>query len=744
MTELLVLCLKATLLLGLAFLVAGRLREVPASRRHAVWAATLAGLLLLPAVSLWAPVLPLPLLPAAQDATSLALPTPARETTVAVVTPAAPALPAPTHEKQAVKPTLVGLLATVYLAGVVAVLLHLATGLIRIRRLTGRAPILEDPNWSELLDRQGGRRRIALRTSSEIAVPITWGALRPTTILPSDAESWQQQHRRQAFEHELAHVRRLDWLTQLGARMICALYWFHPLVWLAARRLALEAERACDDRVLLSGAASSDYAEHLLSLAKRLRARPIRTLAAVTMARRSQLPGRIATILDPRTRRTDMTRSRWIPFALSTLTLAVLIASAQLVPATTAVAAELPEDAPVLLHAAEDGDVDLARRLLEEGADPDQASPGHGTPLIVAATRGDEELVRLLLDHGADVNRAETGRPRPTGLQRTALNGAARGGHAGVLRMLLDAGAEVDRRVSGDGTALIEAARGGHLESVELLLSAGADADRKVSGDGSPLISAARGGYSAVVERLLDAGANPNRTVAGDGSPLIAAMRSGDQATVNTLLDAGADPDLGVAGDGNPLLAAAAQGAVELVEELIAYGADVEAAVSGDGNALIAAVRAGNEEAVEALLAAGARADAGVAGDGSALIQAAARGDVAMVQRMLATGADADHGVAGDGSPLIAAARSGNVEVVQLLVDSGADVDKVVRGDENPLIQASWAGHLEVVQYLIDQGADVNARVKANRREIRTPLRQARRGGHDEVAELLISAGAVY
>jgi beta-lactamase regulating signal transducer with metallopeptidase domain len=59
------------------------------------------------------------------------------------------------------------------------------------------------------------------------------------------------------------------------ARVVCALYWFHPLVWIAWRRFCLESERACDDAVVRSVERIA-YAEQLVALARRLSGRALR------------------------------------------------------------------------------------------------------------------------------------------------------------------------------------------------------------------------------------------------------------------------------------------------------------------------------------------------------------------------------------------------------------------------------------------------------------------------------------
>jgi hypothetical protein len=126
-------------------------------------------------------------------------------------------------------------------------------------------------------------------------------------LVPADAEQWTDQRRRLVLLHELAHIRRWDWLTQLVAHVACALYWFNPLVWLAARQMRIERERACDDLVLASGARASDYAEELLTLAAGLSDSRIPLLVAVPMARRGALEDRLRGILDVRRSRAALT-----------------------------------------------------------------------------------------------------------------------------------------------------------------------------------------------------------------------------------------------------------------------------------------------------------------------------------------------------------------------------------------------------------------------------------------------------
>ena len=98
--------------------------------------------------------------------------------------------------------------------------------------------------------------------------------------------------------HELEHVRRADWASHCLARVVCAAYWFHPLVWMAWRQLVLEAERSCDDAVL-GRSEATEYADQLVGLARRLSMKA----PFLAMANRADLAARVGAVLDGGQRR---------------------------------------------------------------------------------------------------------------------------------------------------------------------------------------------------------------------------------------------------------------------------------------------------------------------------------------------------------------------------------------------------------------------------------------------------------
>jgi beta-lactamase regulating signal transducer with metallopeptidase domain len=198
-----------------------------------------------------------------------------------------------------------------WVAGFVMVGVAFAVGVLRTHLVACAAlPASESlAEEVEILSAEMGiARDVRVVTWPGPAMPMTWGARQPVVLLPQDAAHWPADRLREVLTHELAHVRRGDWLARLLAAFVCALHWFNPLVWMAARKLRDEQELACDDAVLESGVRPSDYAAHLLDVARSLRTPRGVGHAAVAMARPSQLSNRLLAVLDDSRSRRAMPR----------------------------------------------------------------------------------------------------------------------------------------------------------------------------------------------------------------------------------------------------------------------------------------------------------------------------------------------------------------------------------------------------------------------------------------------------
>jgi len=198
---------------------------------------------------------------------------------------------------------LLGFLQRVWIAGIVASLAILLIGMLRLAWLAMHAQRITSGRWhalaAEISSGYGLRRPLTLLQSGHPSLLVTWGLVRPKVILPSAADDWTDERARVVLSHELAHIRRGDWIVQLSAELLRAFYWFNPLLWIACRRLRLESEHACDDEVVNRGVEGSDYATHLIELARALNERRRQVwFPAPAMARPSSLERRVRAMLN--------------------------------------------------------------------------------------------------------------------------------------------------------------------------------------------------------------------------------------------------------------------------------------------------------------------------------------------------------------------------------------------------------------------------------------------------------------
>jgi TonB family protein len=210
--------LKLTVLLILACLADLGLRRAPAALRHLMWCLALVSALVLPVGALYAPRIAggAFVIHASSSAGALLASPAARFDWVMAM----------------------------YLAGVAVLLSRLALDIVAANRLVraSRASVMP-----------------GVRVSDSATVPFAWGKI----VVPETFENSPA-----VVAHELAHIERGDMWTSILARVACAVYWFHPLVWWAASRVRLEADRACDDAVLRRGFSDAGYAEDLVVAAR--------------------------------------------------------------------------------------------------------------------------------------------------------------------------------------------------------------------------------------------------------------------------------------------------------------------------------------------------------------------------------------------------------------------------------------------------------------------------------------------
>ena len=181
-------------------------------------------------------------------------------------------------------------------------LVRVFVGLLQIRRLRRECtPAPPETFGHELNQRIAALRRtrpVSILVSQRIHVPTAVGFLNPAVILPAWlAQSGTTEELTHIVLHELEHLRRWDDWTNLAARLLKSLLFFHPGAWWVDRQLALEREMACDDAVLAATAQPARYARSLALVAEKSILRKQIALAQGAVARMQQLTVRVSRIL---------------------------------------------------------------------------------------------------------------------------------------------------------------------------------------------------------------------------------------------------------------------------------------------------------------------------------------------------------------------------------------------------------------------------------------------------------------
>jgi beta-lactamase regulating signal transducer with metallopeptidase domain/tetratricopeptide (TPR) repeat protein len=340
------IALKATFLFSFTVLAIGLLRRSGAAARHFAGTAGLIAALTLPLLTLALPRWEVRLLPDLLKSSRVVpvstpagevsrRPNPVSEPRWETVRTSAKETGSPVMPLDPPRRSVPWPLAAIaaWTAGVLLVGVRLAYGVLRVHRIRLEAAPIRDAEWTEETRRLSRQleldRPVELLESARVPVAMTSGLLRPLLLLCRQARHWEVERRRVVLLHELAHVRRGDWLWLLLAEATLAFYWWHPLAWALERQVRRDCERACDDLVLTAGTKPSVYAGHLLGIFRSLSAAAHPVAPAVASERTSHFEGRLRAILDPGQSRRDLPRGRAFVSATGLFAAAAAIAVVQ-------------------------------------------------------------------------------------------------------------------------------------------------------------------------------------------------------------------------------------------------------------------------------------------------------------------------------------------------------------------------------------------------------------------------------
>ena len=173
----------------------------------------------------------------------------------------------------------------VWLVGVLALSVRLAGGWAAAGQLRRQGIAEPEASWVEraarIARRLGLTRPVRLLASTLVNVPTTFGAILPMVLLPAAAFTALPVKELEALlAHELAHVRRHDYMVNLLQSVAETLFFYHPAVWWVSHRLRVERENACDDLAVAATGSVTVYARALLDLEETRVAAPLLTVAS--------------------------------------------------------------------------------------------------------------------------------------------------------------------------------------------------------------------------------------------------------------------------------------------------------------------------------------------------------------------------------------------------------------------------------------------------------------------------------
>jgi ankyrin repeat protein len=318
--------------------------------------------------------------------------------------------------------------------------------------------------------------------------------------------------------------------------------------------------------------------------------------------------------------------------------------------------------------------------------------------LNIAALNGDLEIIKLLISNGADVNVADDS-------GKTPLHFASRQGHTDVVELLIENYAIVKFISDDNSTPLHEAACFSHVKTAELLMIKGAEIDLEI---------AVMLGNFEIVKSELDRGVSANSKITkgliSGESFLGVASANGHTSICKLLLDYGANVNEKTENfDLSPLHYAIYKNRIDIYELLTFYGADTNAVDKYKDTPLHLASRFGHLSIAKILVNNGANVNSLNSEGNSALFEAARHNQYTVVDYLVSNGANINLINQSGYTPLLKAFQTaGNDETIKILISYGANINVLLPQGYSPLSLAVAQKNKSMVELLLKHGAIVD------------------------------------
>ncbi|MEO1218474.1 MAG: M56 family metallopeptidase [Bacteroidota bacterium] len=378
-------------------------------------------------------------------------------------------------------------IALMWLVGVILLSLYLLIGLLRLKSLRSKNINTHSPEIQKLCERLvldlGIGRKISVLISNKIVEPITFHFFKPVILLPIAVYTGLDFKQIEIIIlHELAHIKRHDYLFNLIQSLIEILFFYHPAIWILSVHVREEREYCCDDWVTKKR--NQDFFEYAntLTAVKRLSLESKSNIVMATSTKRSGFHKRINRILGVVESPSLFRRmSASVPIFI----LLFFSQSFMMVESIPLFGREIPKEIGLteklskpekqredliagFFEAIHEGNLAKIQANIDLGVNPNVSNGLGRTALIEAAHFGKVEIVKYLIEQGANVNhKANDG--------YTALHESAEHGHVEILTHLLKRGALIDLKSKDGQTALGVAIKKSRYQITAHLISAGAD-----------------------------------------------------------------------------------------------------------------------------------------------------------------------------------------------------------------------------------------------------------------------------